>query len=66
MPDVCGSSFEEAMRLLEQMEQETTPESDDRRQTNDARADVGERLTRRKDDQDRAATNRLEVPDRPT
>jgi hypothetical protein len=28
MPDVCGSSFEEAMQLLEELERETEPESE--------------------------------------
>jgi len=37
MPDVCGDSREEAMRLLAQMEAETAPEADERkkRTTND-------------------------------
>jgi uncharacterized protein len=35
MPDVCGSSREEAMELLAQMERETAPKSDDRPQTAD-------------------------------
>jgi Fe-S-cluster containining protein len=35
MPDVCGSSREEAMRLLAQMELDTAPEADDRPPTTD-------------------------------
>jgi len=35
MPDVCGSSREEAMRLLAEMERETAPQADDRRPTTD-------------------------------
>ena len=30
MPDVCGSSREEALRLLGEMERETAPQADDR------------------------------------
>ena len=33
MPDVCGSSREEAMRLLEEMERATEPEQDEGRRT---------------------------------
>ena len=35
MPDVCGSSREEALRLLAAMERETAPEPDDRPPTTD-------------------------------
>ena len=35
MPDVCGSSREEAMRLLEAMERETAPQADEGRRTDD-------------------------------
>ena len=35
MPDVCGSSREEALRLLGEMERETAPKTDDGPRTTD-------------------------------
>ena len=37
MPDVCGNSREEALRLLAEMERETAPQADEGRTTDDER-----------------------------